>query len=226
MKKKILSALAAVTVLSGALVISSPSASAAELPNDGISVVAEETTQTYRVNNFYRMIPQEIVDMGQFDYGGLHYTVSSGGYFDVSEVADPSKEKVLVLNYMGNKGKITYASSIDWTKYTNLEDVIITGNNLGFAQNIISQLPSGINLYLGGACNLNTILPSSFKNIYVYSSYLNAFFDLDSDAFTTYITSTNVEHIYINDFYNSFNNPSTFDNLNLTNRNGVTLKTD
>ena len=226
MKKKILSALAAVTVLSGALVISSPSASAAELPNDGISVVAEENTQTYRVNSYYRMIPQEIVDMGEFEYGGLHYTASSTGYFDVTEASDPSKEKVLILNYVGNKGKITYSNSIDWSKYTNLEDVIVTGNSLNFATNILAQLPSGVNLYLGGACNLGTILPSTFKNVYVYATYLNGFNDLDSDGFTSYINSSSVEHIYINQFYEMNCNPSAFDNLNLTNGFSEPLKTE
>lgn len=226
MKKKIFMGLAALTALTGTLAISSPNVFASELPNEGIQTVAEENTQTYRVNNYYRMIPQQIVDMGEFDYGGLHYTVSTSGFFDASASSDPSKEKVLILNYMGNKGKVTYASSIDWTKYTNLEDVIVTGNSLNFVRDILAQLPSGVNLYLGGACNLGIVLPSSFKNVYVYASYLNTYNDLDSEGFKDYITSSTVEHIYINKFYEMNCNPTAFDNLNLTNGFSEPLKTE
>ena len=226
MKKKIFMGLAALTALTGTLAISSPNVFASELPNDGISIINEETTQTYRVNNYYRMIPQQIVNMGEFDYGGLHYTVSASGFFDATVSSDPSKEKVLILNYLGNKGKVTYASLIDWTKYTNLEDVIVTGNSLNFVRDILAQLPSGVNLYLGGACNLGIVLPSSFKNVYVYASYLNTYNDLDSEGFKDYITSSGVEHIYINDFYQTNCNPSAFDNLNLTNGFSEPLKTE
>ena len=46
---------------------------------------------------------------------------------------------------------------------------------------------------------------------------LNGFNDLDSEGFTSYINSSAVEHIYINQFYEMNCNPSAFDNLNLTN---------
>lgn len=221
MKKKLLAGLAALTCLSGALMISSPSAFASELPNDGIQVVNEETTKT----NYYRTIPQQLIDRGEFDYGGLHYTVSESGTFTVSAVSNPASVKELILNYTGNKGLISYGT-IDWTKYTNLENIIITGNSLTYTHEILAALPSGVNLYLGGACNIGDSIPSTIKNVYVYATHYNGFHDLDSEGFTTKITTTNVEKIYYNEFYQEHNNPSSFNSLNLTNKNGVSLKAE
>ena len=179
MKKKILSALAAVTVLSGALAISSPSAFAAELPNEGISVLAED----YKVNNLYRAIPDAIVAMGEFDYGGLHYTVDASGKFTLTSVANPELVRELIINDYGNKGLNTISTDIDWSKYTNLQNVIVTSNNMRIVKDILPALPSGINLYLGGSCNISgDYSNTTFKNLYYYATYDNHYNDFDNET--------------------------------------------
>lgn len=221
MKKKLIAGLAAFICLTGALAISSPSAFAAELPNEGISVVNEETT-----SNYFRTVPQNLIDQGQFDYGGLHYVVSSSGAFTPSAVADPASVKELIIYHSFNRSAINY-SGIDWSGYTNLENVIIAATNVNYAKEIIAALPSGDNLYIGGGCNLESAMETMpFKNIYLYSLYNASMNTFSSSSFTGYLENSSIEKIYYNSFIGeqSANNVSSFNSANYKNKNGQTLQ--
>ena len=222
MKKKIIMAAAAFAAITGALAISSPSVYAAEVPNEGISVVAEETSNTY-----FRVIPQELIDQGVFDYGGLHYTASASGYLTASLPSNPGAVKELILHYHLGRGYVTYPSTIDWTQFTGLENVIVTGTNMEFAQSILGALPSGTNLYVGCSCNFETALNTMpFKNIYLYFLYsptLNSFSDSD---FTNYLINSGVEKIYYNSFIgeNFSSKVTEFNNLGHINKAGEEIQ--
>lgn len=223
MKKKILSALAAVTVLSGALVISSPSASAAEIPNEGISVVAEETTQQA---DYFRKIPQRLINQGEFDYGGLHYKATSATAYQVSAVSNPEEVKELILYHSLTRSALDY-SSIDWSKYTGLENVVIASSNASYAQGILAVLPSGTNLYIGNACNLGIAMETMpFKNIYIYYTYIPTANTFSETDFHTNLAKSNVEKIYYNSFIDEYLSGSvdTFNQSMAINKNGDELQ--
>ena len=221
MKKKIIAGLAALTCLTGALAISSPSVYAAEVPNDGISVVNEEGT-----TNYFRTVPQELIDQGEFDYGGLHYVASSSSTFTPSAVSNPSEVKELIIYHSFNRSAINY-SDVDWSGYTNLENVIIAATNVEYAQEILAVLPSGENLYIGGGCNLEEALTTMpFKNIYLYSLYTSSMNNFTSLNFANYLSDSAIENIYYNDFIaeKSASSITSFNNTNHTNKNGEPIK--
>ena len=221
MKKKIIAGLAALTCLIGALAISSPSVYASEVPNEGISVVNEEASTDY-----FRTVPQELIDQGEFDYGGLHYVVSSSTTFTPSAVTNPADVKELIVYHSFNRSAINY-SGVDWSGYTNLENVIIAATNVNYAQDILAVLPSGENLYVGGGCNFEEALETMpFKNIYLYSLYTSSMNNFTSSSFTNYLSSSSIENIYYNDFIGeqSASNITSFNSANHTNKNGETLQ--
>ena len=78
--------------------------------------------------NYYRTFPTELLEQGQFEYGGLKYYVQSSGNINVGIVSNPETVKEMFMYYEINGKKLSY-NTIDWTKYTALEDMIVAANN-------------------------------------------------------------------------------------------------
>ena len=223
MKKKIFMGLAALTALTGTLAISSPNVFASELPSEGISVVAEETTQQA---DYFRKIPQRLINQGEFDYGGLHYKPTSATAYEVSAVSNPEEVKELILYHSLTRSALDY-SSIDWSKYTGLENVVIASSSASYAQSILAVLPSGTNLYIGNACNLGTAMETMpFKNIYIYYTYIPTANTFSETDFHTNLAKSNVEKIYYNSFIDEYLSGSvdSFNQSMATNKNGDELQ--
>ena len=175
--------------------------------------------------NYFRTFPSDYLAPGQYEYGGLKYYVQSSGYINVGIVSNPESVKEIIMFYEMNGRSLTY-NTIDWTKYTALEDMVVVGNNLDFATSAIGAVPSGTNLHVGAALNLTTALQTMpFKNIYINSTYYSSMNTISSTSFLNNLGSSNVEHIYYNDFFedhfssamNSFNQETR------TNKNGTTI---
>ena len=224
MKKKfLLSAIGTLTLaLSIGAGVSSTPVFAAEA-NTSIPMSASYNLRSG--TNYYRTFPTELLEQGQFEYGGLKYYVQSSGNINVGIVSNPETVKEMFMYYEINGKKLSY-NTIDWTKYTALEDMIVVANNLDFATSAIGAVPSGTNLHLGAAANLTTALETMpFKNIYINATYYLSMNNISSTSFLNKLSSSNLEHIYYNDFFaehfktaiNSFNQETR------TNKNGTTI---
>lgn len=212
MKKKIL--LSAIGTLALALSIGVGATSTPVFAAEANNTVPMSASYNLRSGtNYYRTFPSEYMTPGQYEYGGLKYYVQSNGNINVGIVSNPETVKEIFMYYEINGKKLSY-NTIDWTKYTALEDMIVAANNLDFATTAIASVPSGTNLHLGSAANLTTALETMpFKNIYINATYYQSMNNISSTSFLNNLSSSNVEHIYYNDFFaeqyktamNSFN---------------------
>ena len=97
--------------------------------------------------NYFRTFPSDYLAPGQYEYGGLKYYVQSSGYINVGIVSNPESVKEIIMFYEMNGRSLTY-NTIDWSKYTALEDMVVVGNNLDFATSAIGAVPSGTHICL------------------------------------------------------------------------------
>lgn len=223
MKNIFIKSAALLAAVTGVLAVSVPNASAQEI-NDNIAVMSEEelTVNT----NYFRTVPDSLLAQESFEYGGLKYILSESGVLTASLPSNPAQVNELILYYQFGKAAVKYNDTIDWSQYTNLEDVLVVGTNVSFAQTILPNLPTGTNLYLGCSCNLGEALTTMpFKNVYLYYLYdpsTNSFIDND---FYTYLENSSIENIYYNDFIGTVlqEEVNSFNAENPVNKNSVAL---
>ena len=223
MKNIFIKSAALLAAVTGVLAVSVPNASAQEM-NDNIAVVSEEVTLTN--TNYFRTVPDSLLAQDSFEYGGIKYTTSTSGVLTANLPDNPSTVKELILYYQFGKAAVKYPETIDWSQYTSLEDVLVVGTNVSFAQAILPLLPSGTNLYLGCSCNLaESLTTMPFKNVYLYYLYdpsTNSFTDSD---FYSYLENSSIENIYYNDFIGTVlvEDVTRFNEVNPVNKNGASL---
>lgn len=219
MKKKILLT-ASLAALFGIFIGTTPA----------LYVQAEEAMQTEtevskNASPYFRDVPEELLQKGEFDYGGLHYTVRSG-YLTANPISNPNEVTELILNYDFGKGTVTYSEDIDWSLYTNLETVIATGTSMEYCKSILGALPSGQTLY-ATSCDFGSALATMpFKNIYFYFVYDPVGKNILCTDFTSNLATSGVEVIHVNSFIqdNCSSTINAFNYNNYANKNNRSLK--
>lgn len=161
MKKKILF-FTFLTTLLGVVSFSAPNTYAS---TPEVQQTSEETSSPY-----FRRPSEALIKQGSFEYGGLSYTVTNGNKLTASAVTNPEEVIELILYYSFYNGSVTY-SSIDWTNYTHLENVVAVGTSMSFCKDILAALPTGVNLYATATDFGSSLASMPFENIYLYYNY-------------------------------------------------------
>ena len=217
MKKKLLIGGIAAALALGVVGISQTPVYASE-------VIEQETSSTEELK-YFRTVPDELLDQETFEYGGLTYTPSTYGSLTASAASNPSEVKELILYYKFGASTVKY-STIDFSAYTNLENVVCVGNSMKFCSNIIGSLPSGVNLYVAGQSDFGDAVDTMpFKNVYIYRVY-TPMFTFTSSTFTDHLVNSNVENVYYNDFCQKHSSYSInrFNEAGYVNKNGTTIQ--
>ena len=142
---------------------------------------------------------------------GIKYTESSGKYI-ANNVAKPDEVTMIELREKLGGLQVDYTTSFDITKYTNLEDVIVADNSSVYAIDVLKNMTTEFDLYLGGQWQFGTGFNElKIKDLYLCTPYK---FDTDS-AFmpdnTDNLNGTSADNIYISPFCNSVNMIATND---------------
>ena len=175
------------------------------------------------INNeptYIRKVPDSWIQHN-IEYGGLKYTVSSTRGMSAYEPDNPAEVRELILYYQFGRNTVSYRD-IDWSKYTGLQNVIVVANDMSFCKDYLAALPSGVNLYVSGGVNFGTALSSMpFENIYLCSVYSQGLNQITDSSFLNNVTSSNIKHIYYNDYFekNSSYYITSFSNKGLSNKN-------
>ena len=152
-------------------------------------------------SQYIRQLPESWVTEGTAVYGGIKYTITSSRAVYAYPVENPEEVTELILYDQLGRNYVSYRN-FDVSNYTSLQNVVVVGNDMSFISEVLSNLKSGVNLYTSGACNFGSAIPTmTFENIYlcnVYSSSLNTIID---SQFTRNLESSNIKHIYYNDFF-------------------------
>ncbi|MCR5786409.1 MAG: hypothetical protein K6G28_01750 [Acholeplasmatales bacterium] len=176
-------------------------------------------------SQYIRKVPESWVEQGTVEYGGLKYTVTSNRGLYAYEVDNPAEVRELILYYHFGRTSVGYGT-IDWSKYTGLQNVIVVANDMSFCKEYLAALPSGVNLYISGGLNFGTALETMpFENIYLCNIYSQGINTISDRSFTNNLASSNLKHIYYNDYYESHNSYSIneFTTKAYTNKNGETI---
>lgn len=198
MKKKILYKVLAASVLAAALGVS---VSSTPVNAHEQTVLKASNTQT-KDTTYLRGFTDEMISEGTFEYGGLSYTCS-GSQITANTCANPGAVTELILYEYINTAKVAHYESL--SEYTNLTDVILVANSISSSMiSVLSGLSSGVNLYIGGTCNLGEVFSTlPCENIYFLPEYVT-YNDTTSDDFKNYIGTSHVKHIYYNNFFEKY----------------------
>lgn len=176
-------------------------------------------------SQYIRKVPDSWVEQKTVEYGGLKYTVTSNRGLYAYEVDNPAEVRELILYYHFGRNSVGYGT-IDWSKYTGLQNVIVVANDMSFCNDYLAALPSGVNLYISGGLNFGTALETMpFENIYLCNIYSQGINTISDRSFTNNLASSNLKHIYYNDYYESHNSYyiNEFTTKAYTNKNGETI---
>lgn len=214
MKKKILF-FTFLTTLLGVVSFSAPSAYAS---TPEVQQTSEETNSPY-----FRKPSLDLIEQGSFEYGGLSYTVTNGNKLTASAVTNPEEVTELILYYSFYNGSVTY-SSIDWTSYTHLENVVAVGSCMFFCKDILAALPTGVNLYATATDFGFSFASMPFENIYLYYNYQPTY-GVNHYTFIEQLPTGIVKNIYVDEEYYKANSGSinSFNNAAHTNKNGESI---
>lgn len=172
---------------------------------------------------YARSVSDELIQQGEFDYGGLHYSVS-GSIFNASPVENASSVKELILHTYLNDMPIYYSSSLAWENYSSVETLILTGNTVSRYAAVLSSITTCKNLYTGGSLDFGSTIPMTFQNVYINSFYYNPFTSSQTTSFTDYLATSNITNIYYNDFLEKYNLINTSKLSSSTNSSGTTIQ--
>ena len=136
---------------------------------------------------------------------GIKYTESSGKYI-ATNVAKPEEVTMIELRDKLGSLPVDYTTSFDITKYTNLKDVIVPDNSPEYAVNVLKNMKTEFDLYLGG----QWIFAEGFNELKIKDLYLCTPYQFNTEAAydvenISHLNGSSVDNIYIAPICNSIN---------------------
>lgn len=193
-RKKLLTVLSAAGVMA-AIGLSIPMTQNVYASPTTIKLANQNTLES----NFQRVLPKEWYGQTK-EYGGLSLTISEEGKVTANAVANPeSVEELLLYAQLGN-GAVDY-SNLNLSSYTNVKDVVLVANIPEEFGKLITQIPSFTNLYVSGSLDFGDNLANmNFENLYLCYTYMPSC-PASNSSFYSKLNTSNIKHIYYNDFF-------------------------